>query len=220
MKGLRCVRGWMVPHGNKGGRVFGQCGFTLVEIVIAIALSAMLLTAVYWTYFNINRSIDAAQETQEAQETGRMLTEMIKKDIRGIVSDRFSFSAKNQTVDGWILGQVEFVTTAGFHAEPLKLRRIGYELVVNDKGDKVFVKKESTDLADPLDRTSAKVFELSRIVRGFHLQFYNGTDWKETWDSDASGALPKQIRVIFDVSDSKGRDKRYSAEESVQSAIQ
>jgi general secretion pathway protein J len=205
---------------KKSDRDLGQGGFTLIEIVLAVALSAMLLTAVYWTYFNINRSIDAAEENQEALETGRMLTEMIRKDIRGIVSDRFSLSAKNQTVDGRVLGQVEFVTTAGFHADPLKLRRIGYELVVNDKGDKVFVRKESTDLADPLDRTSTRVFELSRIVRGFHLQFYNGTDWTEAWDSGASGALPKQIRVIFDVSDSKGRDKRFSAEESVQSAIQ
>ncbi len=194
-------------------------GFTLIEVILAVALSAVLLTVVYWTYFNIDRSINAATEGQDALETGRMLTEMIKRDIRGISPDRFSLKAKNGTVEGQSLGQMEFVTTAGFYTEPLKLRRIGYELVVNDKGDKILVRKESTDLSDPLDNT-ATVFELSRIVRGFQVEFYNGTDWTQAWDSDVAGTLPKQVRVTFDISDTKGNDKKFAAEESIQSTIQ
>lgn len=209
----------MSPPETNDTRGRRQHGFTLVEVILAVALSALLLTIVYWTYFNINRSIDAAEENQQALETGRILTEMIRRDIRGMITDRFSLKAKNQTVDDRVLGQVEFVTTAGFYADPLKLRRVGYELFVNDRGDKIFVRKESVDLSDTLD-ANAKVFELSRIVSGFQLEFFNGTEWTDAWDSDTTGALPKQIRVTFDVSDTKGRDKRFAAEESVRSAIE
>ena len=174
------------------------------------------MTIVYWTYFSINRSIDAATEDQEALETGRMLSELIKKDIRGISVGRYSLKATNQTVEGWSLGQMEFVTTAGFYSDPLRLRRIGYELFIDDKGDRILVRKESKDLIDPLDST-ATVYELSRIVKGFRLEFYDGTDWTKAWDSDAAGGLPQQIRVTFDISDTKGNDKTFAAEESIQS---
>jgi type II secretion system protein J len=207
------------PVANNRCVSLGLKGFTLLEVVIAVGLSAMLLAVVYWTYFNINRSVDAAGESQEALETGRMFSEMMKKDIRGMVTDRFSLKGKNQTVDGRFLGQIEFVTTARFYSEPLKVRRIGYELLIDDKGAKILVRKESTDLNDPLDST-ATVFELSRIVKGFELEFYNGTDWTQVWDSDLAGALPQQIRVTFDVSDRKGNERRFAAVESIQSAIQ
>jgi len=49
-------------------------GFTLIEVLLALALSALLLTTVYWTYFSINRSIDAATEGHEAMETGKALS--------------------------------------------------------------------------------------------------------------------------------------------------
>jgi type II secretion system protein J len=217
--GVSCVEGLTEVQKTKADMRWRRDGFTLIEVVLAVALSALLLTIVYWTYFNIDRSIRAATEGQDALETGRMLTEMIKKDIRGMITDRFSFTAKNQTVDGLSLGQMEFVTTAGFHTERMSLGRIGYELIINDKGDKILVRKESTDVNDPLDST-ATVYELSRIVRGFKLEFYNGTDWTQTWDSDVAGSLPKQVRVTVDISDTKGNDKRFAAEESIQSAIQ
>ena len=107
-------------------------GFTLIEVLLAVALSAALSTVVYWTYFSINKSIDAATENQEALETGRMLSEMMKKDIGGTITDRFWLKASNKrVVEGHSLGQMEFVTTAGYYTDPLKLRRIGYELFVD-----------------------------------------------------------------------------------------
>jgi general secretion pathway protein J len=216
------MRKWTDPVQEDAG--FGR-GFTLIEVVLAIALSAVLLTVVYWTYFNINRSIDAAKENQEAMETGRMLSELIKRDIRCITPNRFSLKAKNEAVEGWSLGQIEFVTTAGFYSDPLKLRRIGYELVVDNKGDKIFVRRESKDLSDPFDPVNpldqtATVFELSRIVKGFQLEFYDGTNWTQAWDSDTAGTFPQQFRVTFDISDTKGNDKKFVAEESIQSTIQ
>ncbi len=192
-------------------------GFTLVEFLIAIALSALLLTAVYFTYFSINRSIDAATENQETLETGRILSELIKKDVRGIRAGQFPVIGKNEVMEGYSAGRLEFVTTARLTGDRAGLRRIGYALIVNDKNDRILLRKESTDLNNPLDAT-AKAFEVSRIVTGFQLEFYNGTDWVAEWDSTATGQAPKEIRVTIDVVDTKGNNKRFTAEESIQSA--
>ena len=199
----------------------GNSGFTIIEIVIAVAISAALLTAVYYTYFNINRFIDATTEDQDALETGRILSELIKKDIRGISPNYSVLVGKNQVVDGFSLGQIEFVTSSGLPTDKLKLRRIEYALITTEEGDKVFIKKESTDLKDPIDSSlsAPQVFEVSRIVKGFQLQFYNGTDWVDIWDASTTGSLPTQIKVTIDVTDAKGDDKKFVAEEAIQSTL-
>jgi type II secretory pathway component PulJ len=185
--------------------------------MIAVALSALLLTAVYWTYFSIYRSIDAATESQEAFETGRILSEMIKRDIRGMRTGRFPLIAKNEVTEGIDTGQMEFVTSVRTAPEQTSLRRIGYALVLNRDDENIMVRKESSNLTDLLDDT-ARVFEISRIVTGFQIEFYNGTEWVKAWDSGSQGTVPKQIRVVIDVTDAKGKNKTFTAEESVQSA--
>ncbi len=192
-------------------------GFTLVEVLFAVALSALLMTIVYWTYFSINRSIDATTENQEAIETGRMLTELIKRDIRGISPARFGLTGKTEIIEGRAFGDLEFVTTSVLDGEPALLRKVGYALIANEKGERILIRRESRNLDDTFNDT-AKSFEVSRIVNGFQVEFYNGTEWVATWDSGGGGNAPKQIRVTIDVSDAKGKTKRFTAEESIQSA--
>jgi general secretion pathway protein J len=191
-------------------------GFTLIEVLLAVALSALLLTVVYWTYFSINRSITAATENQEAFETGRTLTELIKKDIRGIRTGRFPLVAKNEETEGFAAGQIEFVTSVRTATDQTILRRIGYSLIVTDKHERVLVRRESTNLTAPFDST-ARAYEVSRIVNAFQLELYNGTEWVKEWNS-GSGETPKQIRVTIDVADEKGKNRTFTAEESIQSA--
>lgn len=198
--------------------------FTLVEVILAVALSALLLTIVYWTYFSINRSIEAATEGQDALDTGRTLSELIKKDIRAINPAQYAFVGKNQDVGDRPFGEMEFVTNALLETDPLRLRRVGYMMVRTDKGEMILVRRESKDLTDPLDNDPAdnlpKAFEISRILTGFVVEFYNGTDWVQTWDSGVSNTLPKQVRVTMEVADARGKKKTFVAEEDIQSAAQ
>jgi hypothetical protein len=203
------------------GAVRTDAGLTVIEIIIAVALSALLLTVVYYTYFSINRSIEAATEDQEALETGRILSELIKKDIRGISPSRSVLVGKNEVVDGHPMGNIEFVTSAGPPSDPHRLRRIGYALISDEEGAKILVKKESTDLNDPLDSSvsAPRVFEVSRIVKGFQIQFFDGKDWADGWDAAAAGALPAQIRVTIDVVNTKGYEKKFVVEETIRSTL-
>ncbi len=203
-------------------RKTGMAGaFTLVEVVLAVALSALLLTIVYWTYFSINRSIDAATENQDAMDTGRTLSELIKRDVRSISPARYALLGKNTVIQNSSFGEVEFVTDALSGTEPQRLRRVGYALILSDKGEKTLVRRESTDLSDPLDKSPAdylpKAFEVSTIITGFLVEFYNGSTWLQTWDSGVTGQMPTQIRVTIDISDAKGKIRRFVAEESIQS---
>jgi type II secretion system protein J len=206
-------------------RKTGMTGaFTLVEIVLAIALSALLLTIVYWTYFSINRSVDAATESQDALDTGRTLSELIKRDIRAIRPAPYSLVGKNTVIQNSSFGELEFVTNALSGTDPQRLRRVGYALILSDNDKKTLVRRESTDLSDLLDKSPAdylpKIFEVSTEITGFLVEFYDNGNWVQAWDSGVTGQMPTQIRVTIDVSDAKGKIRRFVAEEAIQSAVQ
>jgi general secretion pathway protein J len=193
-------------------------GFTLIEIIIAIALSALLLSILYWTYFSINKSIEAASENQDAMETGRILTEIIRKEIRCINPSGYTVIVKNEDVEDFTLGQIEFVTSTRSSNNQITQKRIGYALRINDStSNKILIKRESVDLSNPL-KDSDKSFEVSRIIKSFRIEVFNGTDWIAQWSASLTESVPKQLRVSFEVLDTKGNIRKFIADEDIKSA--
>jgi general secretion pathway protein J len=203
------MRRWM-PDRNRG--------FTLIEMLLAIALSALLLVTVYSTYFSIARSIDTTLGTQELLETGRVLLEMLKRDIRGIGLSRFPLIGTLQEVDGKSVTNVVFVTSAPSSTNPFKWSKVGYALTQGPQGEWIFIKKEASNPDDDLDQLG-RVFEISRLVTSFRLAFFNGAEWVEQWDSRSTGKLPKQVRITVEISDDKKNVQTFTAEEGIPSAI-
>jgi type II secretion system protein J len=191
-------------------------GFTLLEIVIAIGLSSFLLLTVYMAYFGINRSIDSASEGQDAIETGRLLTELIKQDLRGISpNQKYQLISKIvQTMEKEPDHRIDFVTTSYLGANPMGLSEVGYFIYKTEDNKKVFMRRESKEVRDDV-REGGTVCELSRIVSSFNLSFYNGTDWVEEWDSKSTGKLPKQVKILVTVTDEKGYQRKFVTDETI-----
>jgi len=193
-------------------------GFTLVEVVLAIALSALLLVAVYSTYFSITRSINGTLGTQELLETGRILLEMLKRDIRGIAGSRFPLVSTVEETNGKLVTNIAFVTSTPSPTNPFKWNKVGYTLIQDRQGQWIFIKKAAKNPSDDLDQLGA-VFEISRLVSSFRLTFFDGTQWLDQWDSRSTGKLPKQVRISVELSDEKKNVQTFTAEESIPSAV-
>jgi type II secretion system protein J len=193
-------------------------GFTLIEMLLAIALSALLLVIVYSTYFSIARSIDTTLETQELLDTGRVLLEMLKRDIRGIGGSRFPLISTVQEIDGKLVTNIVFVTSAPSSTNPFRWSKVGYALTRDDQSRWIFVKKEAKNPDDDIDQLG-KVFEISRLVSSFRLTFFDGTEWVEQWDSRSTGKLPKQVRITVEISDEKRNVQTFTAEEGISGAV-
>ncbi len=193
-------------------------GFTLFEILVAIALSALLLVIVYSTYFSIARSIDGAMGTQELLETGRILLEMVKRDLRGISGTRFPFVAGVDEVDGKMVSNVIFVTSTPNSTNPFTWSKVGYALIEDRQRQWVFVKKTVKNPGDDLDQLGS-VFEVTRLVSSFRLAFFDGAQWVEKWDSRSTGKLPKQVRITVELSDEQKHVQTFTIEESIPSAV-
>ncbi|MBA4391617.1 MAG: hypothetical protein C0399_11885 [Syntrophus sp. (in: bacteria)] len=195
--------------------------FTLLEVVLSIALSSLLLLTIYFTYFGINKSINTASEGQETLETGRILLELIKQDIRGIVPPpKSQFIGKIEDKEGENPShRVDFITTSVMGGDALGLSVVGYFIYnIPDKKEKIFVRRESKEIKSELIDGGVN-YELSKMVTSFKLAFYNGEDWVEEWDSRALGKMPKQVRIMITIIDEKGFSIKFTSDEVVPSAL-
>ena len=57
-------------------------GFTLLEVLIATALTALILSAVYGAYVSNLDSIQAGREAARMQQTSRIFFDLVAKDVR------------------------------------------------------------------------------------------------------------------------------------------
>ncbi len=193
----------------------GEKGVTLLELLLAVGLSAFILMIAYTTYFGINRTIDAASEEQELLETGRILVELLKHDLRGVVSSqKYPLKGEIVEVGTEAASRIEFVTSTALGKNPTGLSRVAYELIKTLEGDKVFIRMEARDLKADLKKTGT-VFEVSRIITGFDLSYYDGTSWLDAWGESTEGKLPRQVKITVNMKDGKGKTKAFVSEETL-----
>lgn len=194
----------------------GKNGFTLLEIIISVGLSAFLLSITYSTYFGINSSIDTATSEQEILETGRMMIELIKHDLSGALSsEKHSFKGMANRVDeGDTTTFIEFSTMSSITEHQPRLNRVGYALVERENSDRTMVRLASRNLKADLTKDGA-CFEVSRNITKFSAEFYDGTDWIKDWDSTKGGKAPQQVRLSIEIKDLKGNTRTIVAEEGL-----
>ncbi len=194
-------------------------GFTLLEIIIAAGLSALLFLVLYATYFGINSAVEAASKGQEVRETERQLVELLKRDLRGVPADqRYPFVSQVQDLDGETVSTLEFVSTSFLGQNNYGVIKVGYTLIKTQDGEKIFFRQEVEDPREDLAKSTTN-FELTRLVTSFRLSFYDGTDWVDKWDSRAKNKLPGQVRITMTIDDRKGNMKTIITDESLPGSI-
>lgn len=196
--------------------ILSREGFTLLEIIISVGLSAFLLLIVYTTYFGINRSIEIATREQEVIRTGRMMAEMIKQDLgRAVFSEKYPFKGiVNEIGGGETTTFIEFATLSPINELQPKLYKVAYSLMAEENGERSMVRFVSRDLKADLLMNGVS-YVITRSITSFNIEFYDGNDWLLVWDSGKDGKVPQQIRLTIEAKDSKGNINTVSLEEGL-----
>ncbi len=189
-----------------------RAGFTLMEMLLAIAVSAIVLSVVTTTYFSAlqlrnrtTKAIDDALPLQHALAT-------IKRDLTALIPPGGTFGGELQstpttetasTMTPFANGQrvsPDFTTASGLVDEytPFAdVQRVSYYLVDptnNSTAGRDLMRVRSRNLLPAtVDEPSAQW--LMGGVETVTFQFYNGFSWQETWDSTTSSNLPTAIKL-------------------------
>ena len=169
-------------------------GFTLIEILLAVSLIAMMATLVFGSLYVTTSAMDAARaKSADEQIVRRTLSLMI--DELAVSESRATgpWIGINDQRDGQPADSVAFLTMGQFRgadsAKDTELVRIVY----TREGDRL-LRFSRRNLYSLTDESIEKV-ELATKVKGFNVRYYDGKSrlWLDEWDSRGKPGTPKAI---------------------------
>jgi general secretion pathway protein J len=169
-------------------------GFTLIEILLAVSLIAMMATLVFGSLYVTMSAIETARaKSADEQIIRRTLSLMI--DELAVSESRATgpWMGINDQRDGQPADSVAFLTMGQFRgadsAKDTELVRIVY----TREGDRL-LRFSRRNLYGLTDESIEKV-ELATKVKGFNVRYYDGKSqlWLDEWDSRGKPGTPKAI---------------------------
>lgn len=168
-------------------------GFTLVEVLVAVALTALLLTALYGAFFSIaGAGASASHASERYAEAGRFL-ERFAVEARSAYFRRdnpYTLFEGGRTRRHSEVAFTSFTYPQGSGDAPGS-DLVGVRYSVEKDGEKRRLKKE---VWSPY--TGGMMgFRAVEEIDDFEVSFFNGRDWSKAWDAKLEGAAPKAVRV-------------------------
>jgi len=184
-------------------------GFTLIEVILATAVSAVVLVVIQSVFFGALRLRTTTSDRIEADLALHRTLEIVQRDLRGIMLPGGTLSGELQTsldlsltasVDGERIGPEFYCDTGRIDAwSPFAdVQRVAYYLAPTSGGSSTFelVRSVSRNLLPALAESSEEQTLLDRITHaGF--EFFDGSDWTPDWDSAVTATLPTAIRFYL-----------------------
>ena len=192
-----------------------QHGFTLVELLVAIALIAMVLSMAYGSYIATTRSAQACKSRIALAEKGRKTLEQIARHIRCSYVGSVSDVTENEKT-GSVQTEVGPETTVSYFSGDARALNGEILCLVTTSG--LAEEKGATDglfeVVYKFDkRTSELALSLARFVgvareaekrnwrviadqiESIDLAFFDGEKWLKRWDFEDKNGLPRAVRI-------------------------
>ena len=178
-------------------------GFTLIEILIAVLILAIVLSTVYAAYTGTFRIIRASEYDSDIYGMGRMTLERMMKDLGAIspYKGKFELSARrnDQGREGFMT--LSFTSTANLlfneKDSPPGVSTIEY-FIADDREKEGYVLLRSDDRRREKGRenTQRRGFVLCDRLHSLRYTFFDATGKSyQSWDSTADTETPQKNRA-------------------------
>jgi general secretion pathway protein J len=181
------------PHSERG--------FTLIEVLVAISILAILLTSVYGIFSSVSLARERLDADSAEYHRARVLFDRLGRELRGAyfqASDPNLVFTGLKTDDGSF--ELELTTSA---VSPLSetgsgIAKVHY-LLAEDKEEaangRVLLRSEHP-VHDSTDEETAGMMRLVPGIEAMSLRFYANGQWQTTWQARTSG-LPELVEIAL-----------------------
>ena len=200
-------------------------GFTLLELIIATAMVAMLTLALYTGLVTAFRAQALASRQGDATRQAKAALDLIEQDLRSILPPKDGglagpFLGQDVGVGG-DAGIIDFYTLGSDYGRtdtPLGdgFRHVKYALLAD--GTITTAGKPANMLVRGVVRAVANTAEgdpenetLARNVAELTVRYYDGAAWYDTWDStQQSNGLPLAVELTIAIGDPTTADPQHA----------
>lgn len=202
-------------------------GFTLVEMLLAITLVAIVITVLYGVLEQTLGAQGRIEAVMYGSEIGPHILNQIRQDLEAcfVPDDKNTYFLGQDKKDiGGDADRIDLVCTTldlkeqqgkdpGFSA----INEVGYQLKPNRQRPGLLVLYRRLDFGiddDPLK--GGRLYELYDRVKSLNVEFYDGKDWQSNWDNKELKRLPEAIRVELviqvsaDLQEDRPEDRKYA----------
>ncbi len=176
------------------GDEMGGAGFTLIEVLLALAIVGVLLVLLLSSVRLSVRSWDKGGGVADASGASRMLVSLLSNDI----GSAFPYLLREGGVKKYLFfgggKDLGFVTTArrGGPGVPFGgLRWVYYS--VREGG--LTVREKALPAPDVTDDSGGRLMEVGPSVRDVSFEYLDSGRWEDAWDATAKKRLPQAVRV-------------------------
>lgn len=196
-----------LPVASFGLRAAARRAFTLMEMLVAMAIMSVLAMSIY---SSLHIAFNAREAAERALEPTRILTtslQTIADELRNAVPVTgmlsLEFLGTDDVENGYDSDSILFYNTAGYRPWPdheSGFRRI--EFVLADElisGDRVLLRRTvSASLAPVVPEPEDMV--ICGGVRSFNVRYYDGSSWVDSWDSAShDDSLPYAVEITLEL---------------------
>lgn len=178
-----------------------QNGFTLLELLISTALLAIVLSALYSTFFLSHKAIVGLDESLIKLQECRNAVDMIGREAESLFrgqgyvaqSNYPLFKAEDRDIYGKQASRLTFTSFSPFSRG---LSAMSYYVEEKD-GIRTLYKKMDNPYRPPDKNNTTKGVELIEGLDSFAVEARDGEKWLKTWDTTEIGKLPDEIRITI-----------------------
>ena len=163
-----------------------------MEVLIAIAVTSFLLTALYATFFLSQKAISSIDDYLIRLQETRTALDILKREIES------AFYAKEKGYSIFKLQDRDFygrptsnITFTTFSPVLAGLAKISY--TVEEVDGKLILKKAIASAFS--SKSQSKEFELIEDIHSFTIEARFKDNWVKTWDSSITYRLPEEVRI-------------------------
>jgi len=190
------------PQRRPAGRRLG--GLTLLEIMVALAIFAGVLAAIYASWTSILRATQATQQAAARVQRERLAVRTLEEALAAVQMPRhnpapYGFVADTSEEFGFLsfVSRLpeSFPRNGRFHGLPV--RRVEFRVEEDETGLPTLVLRQAPYLSELDAGETSHPLQLARNVAMFHLEFWgpSSKEWEDEWP--ATNQLPQLVRFTL-----------------------
>lgn len=191
-------------------------GFTLLEILIALSILAIVLTVLFKTFQATLTAVAAVDEETEVYRMARIAMDLIGTDLRSTYwredEPRTSFTGVDGGEGDAAADSLQFAAlvnqTVATGGEGVALASVGYHLTAMDAAESepgaptlFYLMRDAVGSAGAAERV-----DVGERVVGFNLRYFQAGIWHDALDSAAAKKIPEAVEIELVFRSAAGRD--------------
>ncbi len=187
--GISSKKGFRTSRNDR--QTLHEFGFTLLEVLVSMAILSIVLTAIYSTFFLSYKAIEGMDESLVKLQEARRALDILRCELDATYFREEDEHTLLQIKDRDFYGkQASELTFTTFSTLRPGLSRVSYYIEEKDGRLHLLKKIESPDTKE-----EAEGVDIIEEMEAFTIEAKYNDQWVKTWDADVNKRTPDEIKI-------------------------